>query len=254
MAEGAGTFLLVAIGPGAMMLDARSPGAVGAIGIAVAFGVAVALAIWLFGDVSGAHINPAGTVGLAAAGHFRREDAAAYVGAQLVGAVVAACLLRAVLGPVGHLGATLPAAGIGASVVLECLMSFALMSAVLCVVVQGWDRWVGGLVIGAVVGLCAYFGGAYTGASMNPARSFGPAVAGGEWSGHWIYWVAPIAGMLGAAVLGRSLFSAPPAPSHSSRVPPAGAPAAVRVGDRGRDDLVAPTGPAPAGALRRPEG
>jgi aquaporin Z len=209
LAEGAGTFLLVLIGPGAVMVDARMHGALGAGGVALAFGVAVAVAIVLFGPRSGAHINPAVTLGLVAAGRFRRGDLPVYVGAQLAGAVAAALLLRVSLGVVGHLGATRPLAGVGMSALLEWLMSFGLMVSVLVAVRRGWNGRIAGGAIGAVVGLCAYFGGASTGASMNPARSFGPAVASGEWWGHWIYWVAPIAGMLAAAGVDRCVSPGP---------------------------------------------
>ena len=208
LAEAAGTFVLVLVGPGAMMLDVRTHGAVGPLGVALAFGVAVAAAILLFGARSGAHINPAVTLGLAAARRFRVGEVPVYVVAQLIGATLAAGVLRLVLGPIGHLGATLPMAGVWPSAGLELLMSFALMLAILMAVQGKWGPVSSGVTIGAVVGLCAFFGGPYTGASMNPARSFGPALTGGEWAGHWIYWAAPIAGMLGAATAWRH-FSLP---------------------------------------------
>lgn len=203
LAEAGGTFALVLIGPGAMMLDARTHGAVGPFGVALAFGAAVAAAIIVFGPRSGAHINPAVTFGLAAARRFQAAEVPAYVTGQLAGATAAAVLLRLVLGPVGGLGATVPAAGIWSSAGLELLMSFALMVTILLALRGGWARVWSGVAIGTVVGLCAFFGGPYTGASMNPARSFGPALAGGGWSGHWIYWVAPLSGMLLAAGVDR---------------------------------------------------
>ena len=208
LAEAAGTFVLVLIGPGAMMLDVRTHGAVGPFGVALAFGVAVAAAILLFGTRSGAHINPAVTVALAAARRFRVGDVPAYVVAQLIGAIAAAVVLRLSLGPIGYLGATLPMAGVWPSAGLELLMSFILMVTILTAVRGKWAPAWSGVTIGAVVGLCAFFGGPYTGASMNPARSFGPALAGGGWSGHWIYWAAPLAGMVAAGLVDR-LRSAP---------------------------------------------
>ena len=203
LAEAAGTFLLVLIGPGAMMLDVRTHGAVGPVGVALAFGVVVAAAILLFGARSGAHINPAVTLGLAVARRFHVGDVPAYVTAQLIGAIAAAVVLRLMLGPIGYLGATLPVAGVWYSAGLEVLMSFALMLTILMAVRGRWRPAWSGVTIGAVVGLCAFFGGPYTGASMNPARSFGPALIGGVWAGHWIYWAAPIIGMLGAVALRR---------------------------------------------------
>lgn len=209
LAEGAGTFLLVLIGPGAMMLDARSHGAVTPLGVAVAFTLAVAIAIWAVGAISGAHINPAVTLGLAGGGRFPAEEVPVYIGAQLIGALFAAVILRAMIGSVGHLGATLPAAGLPGSFALEFLMSFVLMGVIVLAADRGLQRRWAGLTIGLTVGLCAYFGGPYTGASMNPARSFGPALVGGEWQGHWLYWVGPCTGMFAAVGLVRRICRPP---------------------------------------------
>ncbi|MFI5235399.1 MAG: MIP/aquaporin family protein [Gemmatimonadales bacterium] len=215
LAESAGTFLLVLIGPGAMMLDARSHGAVTPLGVALAFTLAVAIAIWAVGGISGAHINPAVTVGLVGAGRFPSRDLPAYIGSQLMGALLAAALLRLAVGPVGHLGATLPAAGLAGSFALEFVMSFLLMAVILGTTDRDLGRWSAGVIIGLTVGLCAFVGGPYTGASMNPARSFGPALVGGEWAGHWIYWAAPLLGMLAAVSAWRRLT--PPRAAGSQR-------------------------------------
>jgi glycerol uptake facilitator-like aquaporin len=118
------------------------------------------------------------------------------------GAVVAAALLRYLLGPVAHNGATLPAIGISRSFLLEFAMSLALG------IVAFRSRGpLAALAIGMTVGFCALMGGTLTGASMNPARSFGPALVGGEWAGHWLYWIAPILGMMLAAAIDRGLGS-----------------------------------------------
>jgi aquaporin Z len=200
--EALGTFFLVLIGPGAAMADAWSGGRVTQVGVSLAFAFVITAVVAAFGPVSGAHINPAVSIALAWRGRLHRSELVPYVVAQLSGAVVAAALLRYLLGPVGHNGATLPALGIARSFVLECVMSLALG----IVVFRGRGA-LAPLAIGMTVGVCALMGGTLTGASMNPARSFGPALVGGEWAGHWIYWIAPIVGMMLAAGVDRGLGS-----------------------------------------------
>jgi MIP family channel proteins len=195
-AEAIGTFFLVLIGPGAAMVNA------GVVGVALAFAFVIFAMVYTFGRLSGAHINPAVTVALWSTGRFPGRDVAPYVVAQCVGAIAAAVVLRGVLGPIGHLVATLPAVvprmSVGGAFVLEWVMSFALMMVILAT----GDRvapWVAAIAIGLTVGLCAMMGGPLTGASMNPARSLGPALVGGEWRAHWLYWVAPVTAMVVAA-------------------------------------------------------
>ncbi len=201
-AEAVGTFFLVLIGPGAAMVNAWGGGVLGVSGIALAFAFVVIAMVYALGHVSGAHINPAVTVAFWSARRFPAREVIPYVVAQCVGAAAAAATLRAVLGPVGHLGATLPAIPIGAAFAIEWLLSFALMLVIMAVATD--DRVAPGfapLAVGLTVGFCALTGGPLTGASMNPARSFGPAVVGGLWTAHWIYWLAPITGMIAAARL-----------------------------------------------------
>jgi MIP family channel proteins len=201
-AEAVGTFFLVLIGPGAAMVNAWGGGVLGVSGIALAFAFVVIAMVYALGHVSGAHINPAVTVAFWSARRFPAREVIPYVVAQCVGAAAAAATLRAVLGPVGHLGATLPTIPIGAAFAIEWLLSFALMLVIMAVATD--DRVAPGfapLAVGLTVGFCALTGGPLTGASMNPARSFGPAVVGGLWTAHWIYWLAPITGMIAAARL-----------------------------------------------------
>ena len=200
--EAVGTFLLVLVGPGAVMADAWSGGRVTHVGVALAFAFVITAVVAAFGPISGAHINPAVSVALAWRGKLRGAELVPYVLAQLAGAVVAAALLRYLLGPVGHNGATLPAIGAERTFVLEGVMSFALG-----IVAFRSRGALAPLAIGVTVGFCALMGGTLTGASMNPARSFGPALVGGEWAGHWIYWLAPIVGMMFAAAVDRGLDS-----------------------------------------------
>jgi len=188
-AEAIGTYFLVLIGPGAAMVNAWGGGLLGVTGIALAFAFVVIAMVYALGHVSGAHINPAVTVAFWSARRFPARDVIPYIVAQCVGAV-------------GHLGATVPAISIGAAFAVEWLLSFVLMLVIMAVATD--DRVAPGfapLAVGLTVGFCALTGGPLTGASMNPARSFGPAVAGGIWTAHWVYWLAPITGMIAAAHL-----------------------------------------------------
>lgn len=198
-AEAVGTFFLVLIGPGAAMVDAYTHGALGQTGVALAFAFVVLAMVFALGHLSGAHLNPAVTIAFWSVRRFPGREVGAYVLAQSAGAIGAALVLRFLLGPVGNLGATLPHIGLGRSFVVEWLFSFALMLVIMAVATD--DRVADGfaaVAVGLTVGFCALLG-PLTGASMNPARSLGPAVAGGLWTGHWLYWAAPITGMLVAA-------------------------------------------------------
>jgi MIP family channel proteins len=217
-AEAIGTFALVLIGTGAAMVDAWTRGALGSVGVALAFGGVVTAMVYTLGHVSGAHINPAVTVALGYAGSFPRRDVAPYVAAQCIGAIAASLALRVILGGVGGLGATVPAIGIGRSFAVEWLLSFLLMFVIFSVTTD--ERMVAGFAaipVGLAVGFGVLVGGPLTGPSMNPARSLGPAVAGGGWAGHWIYWAAPVTAMLAAVFVYELLrqagtYPAVPAP------------------------------------------
>jgi MIP family channel proteins len=201
-AEGIGTFFLVLIGPGAVMVDAYTGGAIGHTGVALAFAFVVTAMVYTLGHLSGAHINPAVTIGFWSVRRFPGPGVGPYVLAQVVGAVAASGFLRAVLGPVGHVGATLPSLPVGAAFAIEWVLSFALMFVIMAVATdERTARGFAGVAVGLTVGFCALTGGPLTGASMNPARSFGPALIGGAWTAHWIYWVAPITAMVTAARL-----------------------------------------------------
>jgi MIP family channel proteins len=152
--------------------------------------------VYATGHLSGAHINPAVTVAFTLTRHFPPRDAAAYVTAQLAGALAAALLLLAIWPdqPAG-LGATVPSVGVGSALVYETVLTAFLMFVIMAVATD--VRAVGAaaaIAIGGTVGLDALFGGPVTGASMNPARSFGPALAAAEWTDFWIYVAGPLAG------------------------------------------------------------
>ncbi len=200
VAEGIGTFFLVLIGPGAAMVNAFSGGAVGHVGVSLAFAFVVTAMVFAFGPVSGAHINPAVTVALWSLRRFPRSLVLPYLAAQCAGAAAASLVLLAVLGPVANLGATLPVVGVGAAFGIEWLMSFSLMIVIMAAITDDSATRAGSaLAIGLTVGFCALMAGPLTGASMNPARSFGPAIVSGLWMAHWVYWLAPVTGMLVAA-------------------------------------------------------
>jgi MIP family channel proteins len=199
-AEAMGTFFLVLIGPGSVMVDAYSGGVVGHVGVALAFAFVVVAMIYALGHLSGAHINPAVTLAFWSARRFPAAEVIPYILAQCVGAVTASFALRSALGPVGNLGATLPGIPVTAAFGVEWLLSFALMFVIMAVATD--ERVADGfapLAVGLTVGFCALMGGPLTGASMNPARSFGPALVGGLWRAHWLYWLSPITAMIAAA-------------------------------------------------------
>jgi MIP family channel proteins len=152
--------------------------------------------IYAIGHLSGAHFNPAVTVAFALARHFPGKDAAAYVVAQVAGATVAALVLLAVWpSQPAELGVTSPSVGLGSALLYEAILTSFLMFVIMAVATD--TRAVGAaaaIAIGGTVGLDAIFGGPVTGASMNPARSFGPALAAWEWSDFWVYVVGPVAG------------------------------------------------------------
>ena len=178
------------------MADAHFDATLGAVGIALVFGLVIMVMVYATGHLSGAHINPAVTIAFTLSRHFPARDAAAYVGAQLVGATAAALLLLAVWpDQPAELGATVPSIGVGSAFVYELVLTAFLMFVIMAVATD--TRAVGAaaaIAIGGTVGLDALFGGPVTGASMNPARSFGPALAAGEWTNFWIYVLGPIAG------------------------------------------------------------
>ena len=193
-AEAIGTFALVFAGCGAVMVDAKTH-ALGHVGVAITFGLVIMFGIYAVGHISGAHFNAAVTFAFAVTRHFPWRRAVAYWCAQLVGAVAAAALLRASLGNVAHVGATLPSGSQGQSFVWELVMSAFLMFVILAVATD--TRAVGeaaAIAIGGTIGLDAMFGGPVSGASMNPMRSLAPALVSGDLHALWLYLVAPIAG------------------------------------------------------------
>ena len=195
-AECAGTFVLVAIGPGAAMVAAKTQ-AFGHGGIALAFGLAVTLVVASTGHLGGAHINPAVTIGFWSMRRFPGRDVLPYVVAQCAGAIAASALLLWLLGPVGNYGATVPAVTVLRAFVVElaytALLGFVIMGVATD---ERSPAAVAPFAIGITVGAGALVTGPLTGGSFNPARTLGPALIGGIWTAHWLYWMAPVVGMI----------------------------------------------------------
>ena len=195
-AEAIGAFALVFVGAGAAAVNAWSNGAVTHTGVSLAFGAIILVAVYALGHISGAHINPAVTVSFWLARRFPGREVAPYVAAQLVGATAAGFALRMTVGGFAVFATTRPAIPTMDALGVEIVLSFFLMLVVMAVATDGRVAGeVAGLAVGFIVMADALMGGPLTGASMNPARSFGPALATGQWDSHWIYWVGPVAGM-----------------------------------------------------------
>jgi MIP family channel proteins len=196
VAELVGTFALVAVGPGAVMVSA-STHAFGHVGVALAFGLVITICVAATGHLSGAHINPAVTIGFWSVGRFPARDVVPYVIAQTMGAIVAAALLRWLLGPIASVGATVPTLSVARAFVVELGYSGLLAFVIMAVATEeSSPPAVAPFAIGATVFAGALVTGPLTGGSFNPARSLGPAIVSSEWTAHWVYWVAPITGMV----------------------------------------------------------
>ncbi|HEY7269883.1 MAG TPA: aquaporin [Dehalococcoidia bacterium] len=199
-AETIGVALLVIFGPGAGVVSAYRGGALSLEGIAAANGLIILVLIYALGHVSGAHFNPGVTLSFAVFRHFQPRDVMPYWVAQFAGAMLGAAVLLALFGNVNHLGATQPSGSDAQSFGLEIVLTFVLMFVITAVATD--TRAVGqaaAIAIGAAVGLDILIGGPISGGSMNPARSFGPAVVSGQLTSLWIYLIAPpIGALLGA--------------------------------------------------------
>jgi MIP family channel proteins len=212
-AELVGTFALIFIGAGAGAL-----GLGGLVGVAFAHGLVVLGFVYAYGHISGTHINPAVTVGLWVAGKMDAGRALSYIVFQLVGGALGAFALRWVLGGTETgLGATTLARGLdvgtaridiapAAGVVIEAVLTFFLVNCVLHAAVSGKAGNLAGVAIGMTLTFAILMGGPLTGASLNPARSFGPALATGNFADLWVYFVGPLLGGIVAAGLYRGML------------------------------------------------
>jgi aquaporin NIP len=191
-AEFIGTFALVFAGTGAIVINDVSGGVITHVGVALTFGLIVLAMIYTFGDISGAHLNPAVTLGFWVARRMSVREALLYAGSQLVGATVASASLRVLFPESKLLGATLPVGSETQSFVLESILTLLLMLTILNVSTGAKEKGItAGIAVGSVIALEAMFAGPVCGASMNPARSFGPAFISGHCEHLWIYLTAP---------------------------------------------------------------
>jgi aquaporin NIP len=211
VAEAVGTFALVLFGCGAIMVDADG-GGLGHVGVSLAFGLVVGAMVIALGDVSGAHINPAVTLALAARRRFPWGSLPSYWGAQVVGAILAALVLRTSVGDIADLGATSPSGSDLQSFAWEAIMTATLLVVILATA-TGARAALGAaaVAIGATIALASLVGGPISGASLNPARSLGPALVSGELGSLWIYLLAPLlGGAVGAFLYDAIRASSPP--------------------------------------------
>jgi len=201
-AELIGTFALVFAGTGAIVINDVSGGIVSHVGIALTFGLVVMAMIYTFGDISGAHLNPAVTLGFVTARRMKLSKSLGYIGSQLAGAIGASGSLKLLFPNHTTLGMTLPAGPALQSFGLEFLLTALLMLVILNVSVGAKEKGItAGIAIGGVIALEALFAGPICGASMNPARSLAPALVSGTFASQWIYLAAPISGALAAVPL-----------------------------------------------------
>lgn len=206
VAEALGTFILVFAGTGAIVVGQETGGVVTHVGVALVFGWVVLAMIHAFGDISGAHLNPAVTLGLAAAGRFPWRDVIGYVASQSAGGMLASGVIRGLFPKNVGLGGTLPAGPVHQSFVLELILTFILMVVILNVTQGAREKGITvGLAIGSVIALEAMFAGPVCGASMNPVRSLAPALVSGRTEHLWLYLTAPVLGALLAVPVCRFL-------------------------------------------------
>ncbi len=210
IAEIIGTFGLVFCGTGAIIINEQTNSVITHLGVASTFGLIVLAMIYTFGQTSGAHFNPAVTIGFAVAKRFDKKQIIPYISSQLIGAFLATFVLKFLFPDNINLGSTLPAGSELQSFILEFILTFFLMLVILNVS-QG-SKEIGvlaGIAIGATVGLEALFAGPICGASMNPARSLAPAIVSGNLHSLWLYIIAPILGAIVATMIWKMMNEKP---------------------------------------------
>ena len=212
-AESLGTFILVFAGTGAIMINDIA-NAIGHVGIAMTFGFVIVALIYSFAHVSGAHFNPAVTIAFWTMGEFHRKNVIPYISAQVFGAILASICLYFLLNEnfnsvseVSYLGSALPRGSESQAFGFEFILTFILMIVICSSAVHGKaTKDFAGLAIGLTVGLESMFAGPITGASMNPARSIGPAIVSGNFEHLWIYILATCLGAMAASMVFLKIF------------------------------------------------
>ncbi|HEO65740.1 MAG TPA: aquaporin [Spirochaetes bacterium] len=204
IAESIGTFALVFVGCGAIIVNDNYVASLGHVGVSLCFGLVVMAMIYSVGNISGAHLNPAVTIGFFLAGRLNKKLILPYLFSQFLGAIIAALILRFTFPEHNNLGATIPTVSVLNTFVIEVILSFLLMFVILNVSTGHMEKGImAGVAVGGTVAFEALIGGPMTGASMNPARSLGPALVSGEIQTLWIYITAPVLGMALAAPMCR---------------------------------------------------
>jgi aquaporin NIP len=200
-AEFIGTYALVTAGCGAVIVNSLT-GSLSHVGVALTFGLVIAVMVASVGHISGAHFNPAVTLAFALIRRFPRNEVPIYIAGQLLGAILGALTLRGLFGLTANLGVTLQLDNQFQALGMEVLLTAILMFVITAVATDSRaPTLLAAIAIGSAVALDALWGGPISGASMNPARSFGPALVAGVWRDHWIYWIGPILGAsLGALI------------------------------------------------------
>ncbi len=203
-AEFIGTFILIFAGTGAIVVNDVYGGKVTHVGICLTFGLTVLAMIYAVGDVSGAHLNPAVTLGFTSAGRFPIHEVLPYFGSQFLGACAASLLLRSLFPTNETLGATSPAGDVWQAFVFEVILTFILMFVILRISTGAKEKGItAGIAVGSVIALEALFAGPVCGASMNPFRSLAPAIASGRFEHSWLYLLAPTLGAQAAVFFDR---------------------------------------------------
>jgi aquaporin NIP len=201
IAELIGTFALVFCGTGAIIINEQTHGMIGHIGIAITFGLVVLAMVFTFGETSGAHINPAVTIGFIVAKRFPWKEGIPYIISQLAGAFLASGMLKFLFPDNAGLGTTIPAGSLMQSFILEFILTYFLMLVIINVSQGSKETGVlAGIAIGSTILMEAMFAGPICGASMNPARSIAPAVISGNLHSLWIYILAPVSGSVAATL------------------------------------------------------
>ncbi len=206
LSEFIGTFFLVFIGTGAIIINKIDSNSLGDLGVSFAFGFIIFIMVYVFGNISGAHFNPAVTIALGFIGKFKRSEILPYIISQIFGAIVGSGLLRLMFGNINSMGSTNPSYNIKnspvmVSFIVEFVFTFLLMYVIMKVTNNSEkDDSIGAIAIGLTIFIGALVAGPISGGSFNPARSIGPAIVSGNYRGIWIYIIAPIVAAIIAGI------------------------------------------------------